>query len=82
MTEIKYGTNNKAYLSAILDLENKSIISFVIGQSNNIALVFEMSDVAHEQYPDAKSFFHSNRGCQYTSKAFKKNWMMQGWHRV
>ncbi|WPC41570.1 IS3 family transposase [Clostridium sp. JS66] len=28
--------------------------------------------MAHEQYPDAKPIFHSDRGFQYTSKIFKK----------
>lgn len=72
VTEMKYGTSNKAYLSAILDLGDKSIVSFVIGHSNNNALVFETFDIAHEQYPDAKPIFHSDRGYQYTSKTFKK----------
>lgn len=31
VTEIKYGNSNKAYLSAILDLADKGIVSFVIG---------------------------------------------------
>jgi transposase InsO family protein len=72
VTEMKYGTSNKAYLSAILDLGDKSIVSFVIGHSNNNALVFETFDLAHEQYPDAKPVFHSDRGFQYTTKTFKK----------
>ena len=71
-TEMKYGVSSKAYLSAILDLGDKSIVSFVIGHSNNNALVFETFDIAHEQHPDAKPIFHSDRGYQYTSKAFKK----------
>ena len=70
VTEMKYGVSSKAYLSAILDLGDKSIVSFVIGQSNNNALVFETFDIAHEQHPDAKPIFHSDRGYQYTSKAF------------
>jgi len=72
VTEMKYGTSSKAYLSAILDLGDKSIVSFVIGHSNNNALVFKTFDLAHEQYPDAKPIFHSDRGFQYTSKNFKK----------
>lgn len=72
VTEIKYGASNKAYLSAILDLGDKSIVSFVIGHSNNNALVFKTFDLAHEQYPDAKPIFHSDRGFQYTTKTFKK----------
>ncbi len=72
VTEMKYGIGGKAYLSAILDLADKSIVSFVIGHSNNNALVFKTFDIAREQHPDAKPLFHSDRGFQYTSKNFKK----------
>lgn len=72
VTEMKYGTQNKAYLSAILDLADKSIVSFVVGHSNNNELVFRTFDIAHKTYPDARPLFHSDRGFQYTSKAFKK----------
>ncbi|ACA44605.1 IS3 family transposase [Clostridium botulinum] len=72
VTEMKYGIGGKAYLSAILDLADKSIVSFVIGHSNNNTLVFKTLDIAHEQHPDAKPLFHSDRGFQYTSKNFKK----------
>lgn len=72
VTEMKYGTSSKAYLSAILDLGDKSIVSFVIGHSNNNALVFKTFDLAHEQYLDVKPIFHSDRGFQYTTKTFKK----------
>ncbi|NFH66386.1 IS3 family transposase [Clostridium botulinum] len=71
VAEMKYGIGGKAYLSAILDLADKSIVSFVIGHSNN-TLVFKTFDIAHEQHPDAKPLFHSDRGFQYTSKNFKK----------
>lgn len=72
VTEMKYGISSKAYVSAILDLGDKSIVSFVIGHSNNNALVFETFDIAHKQYPNAKPIFHSDRGFQYTTKTFKK----------
>lgn len=72
VTEMKYGNNQKAYLSAILDLGDKSIVSFVIGKSNNNHLVFKTFDIAHNEYPDAKPIFHSDRGFQYTSKIFRK----------
>lgn len=72
VTEMKYGTSGKAYLSAILDLGDKSIVSFVLGHSNNNTLVFETFDIAHENYPDAKPIFHSDRGFQYTSSVFKR----------
>lgn len=72
VTEMKYGSTNKAYLSAILDLADKSIVSFVIGHSNNNELVFKTFDIAYKDHPDAKPLFHSDRGYQYTSKVFKK----------
>ena len=72
VTEFKYGEGKKAYLSAILDLGDKSIVSYVIGKSNNNALVFETFDIAVENHPNAKPIFHSDRGFQYTNKVFKK----------
>ena len=41
VTEFKYGNNEKLYLSAILDLKDKGIISFAMGRSNNNQLAFE-----------------------------------------
>lgn len=72
VTEMKYGIDSKAYLSAILDLGDKSIVSFVLGRSNNNELVFKTFDIAHQEYLDAKPIFHSDRGFQYTTKTFKK----------
>jgi len=72
VTEMKYGLQSKAYFSAILDLSDKSIVSFVLGHSNNNDLVFRTFDLAHGTYPEAKPLFHSDRGFQYTNKAFKK----------
>ena len=71
VTEFKYGTHSKAYLSAILDLADKSIVSFVLGSSNSNELVFKNFNDAHLKYPNAKPIFHSDRGFQYTSKTFK-----------
>ena len=64
-------TQNKTYLSAILDIGDNSIISYVIGKSNNNKLVFDTLDKAIEANPTATPLFHSNRGFQYTSKTFK-----------
>jgi putative transposase len=72
VTEMKYGLEGKAYLSAILDLGDKSIVSFVIGHSNNNELVFKTFDIAHRTHPNVKPIFHSDRGYQYTSKGFKR----------
>jgi len=71
VTEFKYGDNKKLYLSAILDLKDKGIVAYVIGNSNNNPLVFDTFDSAIQKYPNAKPLFHSDRGFQYTSKIFK-----------
>lgn len=73
MTEFKYGNSKKAYLSAIIDLYDKSILSYVLGHSNNNTLVFKTVRPAIEQLSsDAFSLLHSGRGYQYTSKKFKR----------
>lgn len=64
VTEFKLTNGNKAYLSAILDLGDKSIVSYVLGHSNNNQLVFETFDLAVATNPDAKPLIHSDRGFQ------------------
>lgn len=72
VTEFKViGSNIKLYLSAIIDLYDKSIISYKLGTSNNNKLVFDTYEEAIKNYPKAKPMFHSDRGFQYTSKVFK-----------
>jgi putative transposase len=72
VTEMKYGSSQKAYLSAILDLHDGSIVSYVLGTSNNNPLVFKTLDLALEANLDATPLLHSDRGYQYTSPAFKR----------
>lgn len=71
VTEMKYGNSEKLYLSAILDLKGRDIVSFAIGRRNNNQLVYDTFDLAVQKYPFAHPLFHSDRGFQYTSKAFK-----------
>lgn len=61
---------HKVYLSAILDLYDRRIVSYVIRDSNNNALVFDTVDAAIEANPDAHPLFHSDRGFQYTNRTF------------
>lgn len=78
VTEFKYGNGEKLYLSAILDLKDNGIVSYVVERSNNNALVVDTFDSAITKYPDAKPLFHSDRGFQYTSKAFRAKLDKQG----
>lgn len=61
---------HKVYLSAILDLYDRRIVSYVIRDNNNNALVFDTVDKAIEAYPNVHPLFHSDRGFQYTNKMF------------
>jgi putative transposase len=72
VTEFKYGNGQKAYLSAILDLHDKSIVSYVLGHSNNNPLVFKTLELALTSASGSKPLLHSDRGFQYTSLRFKE----------
>lgn len=73
VTEFKYYIGlevHKLYLSAILDLFDRRIVSFVIRDRNDNALVFQTFDKAVAENPDAHPLFHSDRGFQYTNRVF------------
>lgn len=61
---------HKVYLSAILDIYDRRIVSFVIGDRNDNPLVFKTFDKAVKENPDAHPIFHSDRDFQYTSRTF------------
>ena len=89
VTEFKWyeGTEtHKVYLSAILDLYDRRIVSFVIGDRNDNPLVFKTFDKAIKANPEAHPIFHSDRGFQYTNRAFhhklEKAGMTQSMSRV
>ena len=73
MTEFKWYEGievHKVYLSAILDLYDRRIVSFVIRDRNDNPLVFDTFDLAAAANPDATPLFHSDRGFQYTNRVF------------
>ena len=89
VTEFKYYVGNekrKIYLSAILDLYDRRIVSYVINDYNDNPLVFDTFRRAVNLYPDAHPLFHSDRGFQYTSKQFHQmledHGMVQSMSRV
>ena len=61
---------HKVYLSAILDLYDRRIVTYVIGDRNDNPLVFKTFDKAVKANPDAHPLFHSDRGFQYTNRTF------------
>ena len=75
VTEFKYyigSEKHKVYLSAILDLYDRRIVSFDIRDTNDNMLVIHTFDKAVETNPDAHPLFHSDRGYQYTSRTFHR----------
>lgn len=73
VTEFKYYIGievRKIYLSVILDLYDRRIVSYVIGDSNNNPLVFEIFERAIAENPGATPLCHSDRGFQYTNRVF------------
>ncbi len=77
---------HKVYLSAILDLYDRRIVAYVIGDFNDNPLVLKTFDRAVKANPDAHPLFHSDRGFQYTNRAFhhklEKAGMQQSMSRV
>ena len=72
VTEFKIPhSGKKLYLSAILDLYDRTVVSYVVSHRNNNDLVFKTFDKAIAANPDAKPVFHSDRGFQYTSRTFQ-----------
>ena len=61
---------HKIYLSAILDLYDRRIVSFVIRDTNDNKLVFDTFAKAVQSNPDTHPIFHSDRGFQYTNRYF------------
>ncbi len=90
VTEFKWFDENndkhKIYLSAILDLYDRRIVTFVIRDRNDNPLVFDTFDQAIEENPNAHPLCHSDSGFQYTHRDFhtklEKAGMTQSMSRV
>ena len=68
----------KLYLSAILDLCDRRIVSYVLSERNDNPLVFKTFDKAVKANPDAHPLFHSDRGFQYTNRTFHHKLVQAG----
>ena len=89
VTEFKFydgQDTRKLYLSAILDLFDRRIVSYVIRNRNDNELVLGTLDKALRDNPDAHPLLHSDRGFQYTSHSFhvriQKHGMIHSMSRV
>lgn len=78
--------NQKLFLSAILDLYDRSVVSYILSKRNDNKLILDTYNSAIASNPGATPLFHSDRGYQYTSRVFqamlKKSGMEQSMSRV
>ena len=72
ITYLKCG-NSFLYLAVVMDLFNREIVGWSTGKSLETDLVLRALDAAMRKVgPDAEIIFHSDRGSQYASEAYRK----------
>ncbi len=72
VTEFKIG-DEKVYLSPVLDMFNREIISYSISTSPNLWQIREMLDGLFAKLPtDAHPLFHSDQGWQYQHAEYQQ----------
>ena len=78
VTEFKV-CDNKVYLSPVMDLYNREIISYSISTSPNLWQIREMLDGLFKKMPsDARPIFHSDQGWQYQHKQYQRMLVKKG----
>ena len=72
ITEFKIG-DEKVYLSPVLDMFNREIISYSISTSPNLQQIRDMLTSLFKKLPnDARPLFHSDQGWQYQHAEYQK----------
>ena len=72
ITQFKIG-EEKVYLSPVMDLFNREIVSYSISTSPNLWQIREMLDGLFEKLPaDATPIFHSDQGWQYQHAEYQR----------
>ena len=71
VTYLQYGLGAKAYLSAIKDLYDGSIVAYEMSHNHDNPLVMKTIKKALALNPNARPLIHSDRGSQYTSKEYR-----------
>jgi putative transposase len=72
ITYIRLG-DNFLYLAVVLDLYNREVVGWSMGRSLETKLVLNALDAAMKKLgPDPEIIFHSDRGSQYASEAYRK----------
>jgi transposase InsO family protein len=72
ITYLKLGTHF-IYLAVVLDLYNREVVGWSMGKTLETSLVLNALDSAMRVVgPNAEVIFHSDRGSQYASEAYRK----------
>ena len=72
----------KLYLSPIIDLHNREIISYSISKSPNFNQTKEMLNIAFEKYPKLEDLiFQSDQGWQYQMESYHRILKEKGIHQ-
>ena len=72
VTEFKIG-DEKVYLSPVLDMFNREIVTYSISTSPNFQQILEMLDGLFAKLPtDARPVFHSDQGWQYQHAEYQR----------
>ena len=72
VTQFKIG-DEKVYLSPVLDLYNREIVSYSISTSPNLEQIREMLKGLFDKLPtDARPIFHSDQGWQYQHHEYQQ----------
>ncbi|MCX5775679.1 MAG: IS3 family transposase [Firmicutes bacterium] len=78
VTEFQIG-GERIYLSPIMDLYNREIVSYSIGGSPSMDLIKEMLEGAREAFSRGQNpVIHSDQGWQYQQKAYQNILASQG----
>ncbi|MDG0825817.1 MULTISPECIES: DDE-type integrase/transposase/recombinase [Staphylococcus] len=69
---LNYGKGQKAYISAIIDRYDLSIVAYKVSKRNDLKLVMDTLRLALQNNDVYNIVIHSDRGFQYTFKHYKK----------
>lgn len=67
------------YLATVIDLHSRRVVGWALSSTLETTIVIEAMDMAlRQRKPSPGLIFHSDRGCQYTSHAFRNRLSMAG----
>ena len=74
ITYLRLGTGrNFLYLAVVIDLFNREVVGWSMSKSLETKVVLDALDMAmRKTFPDVEVIFHSDRGVQYASDAYRK----------